>query len=679
MESRHPDGELPGRRRELEKFDQFLNSSGGVLLVTGPVGHGKSALVTTWRRKVEARRTHSVFHHYFDQSVERLQSAAIFYRRLLEHLLLEAEEQPPDKEQPSEQDVLVAWDRWKVANSKRQLVVVIDGLDETTSFALPLSNNLPKDVWFMVSCRSGEGSSLHPFAAALKKGAEDSGIRCQQFEVPPLDIPSLESWLRKSLSALDESLKANLPRMEDLAALVRDRSEGNALWVHFFIPDFCQALIDREQWQDVLKPERTPKGVTNLLLIQWQRLNDAAWTNPLMKLTLEILAYLIAARGSLTNQELLTLMGESPLRNLPNLPPEARRWVDVSSSDDKWGARFSLNHWLIRTAIAPKDSAFRREIDKRYAFCLLTYCRQHWSDGSPYALRHLPEELVKHRIWPELDTLVTNPEFQRRQREVFFDEPALALAAVRCALECEVASEPPDLQALTELSLTQASLVYQLAKPISQEDAANMSVLELAEHMTRLPVQWDPAARVMWHFLAAWLSHKERRTAERNTHLNALATIRDVQLPAAWGLLAGVILVETVSPFNPLLSLLAERFLSPEAKAEMLGRLTRRGNTGVRAARQWLRFCDYDEDTKFRSHVVSSLANVGRWKEADWEARAAVTIKGQAVLILQLAELAKDDLDCTERLGEWVEYLEAYVENADLSTGDFLRINTVLG
>jgi hypothetical protein len=734
VEDRHRDGQLRGRRQELQQLDDFVHGPGGFLLVTGPVGHGKSALLTTWRRNVDAQGKHSVFYHYFDQSDDRLQSYTFLYRRLLEHLLLEAqaEEQPPDKE-PSVGDVLAAWERWRQAPDKKPLLVIIDGLDEALACPPPLPDNLTKDVWLVASCRSGADSLLHPAVAAWKQRAGSAYVG--QLEVKALDIPNLCSWL----ATLSEDWTATSPEVQKLAAKVFDRTGGMALFIHYLLEDLRQAITQRRSVDEVL--ERTPVGFHQYLLAQWQRLNDAMLESPHARLAVKIVSWLSAARGTLTNRELLVLLDQPREMDLANLHPdrfaEARRWVDVrrGSLSDGWGARFSLDHWLLREAIGPQ---LRPDI---YAPRLLNYCRNSWRESSPYALRHLPEHLIELRLWAELDSLVTDAKFQELQREAFPDEPALALAAVRRALETEASGRKPNpsalfsegeikdfpsfvaklksqsgpgaqflwsqfsdktrqqvgayleahsedeklevavaeelnriiqagpiygdqrfagvtlsdetrsLQgshlrgeqlvgfnrslledaypleiarhlsplALTELSLTHASLVHGMAEPIDLHAASKLPVLDLAERMTHLPVQWDPAAEVMWHLLAAWLLHRQNRRAERNLHLNALARSQ-VKVPTRWGYLASALLPECFrSPASPLLHKLAARLLPVEAVADLACRLARRKQPGWDAAAQIIESqlpANSWPERIARRELVVALAENGNWKAA---------------------------------------------------------------
>lgn len=667
VEARHGEGELRGRRTELERMDSFLSENSGLLPVIGPVGHGKSALLTTWRRLLQARRTHSVFYHYFDQSDERLQSRLVFYRRLVEHLLLESEGRPPSRE-TTEQDVLEAWDRWRHKEHKPPLVLVIDGLDEAEQCPPPFPDKLPEGVWFVVSCRSGADSALHPAIAAWKKRA--GCACCEPLEVVALDIPNLCSWL----ATLTEDWTPTTPVVQRLAEEVLSRTRGVPLFIHRLWEDLREAVARR---QDVIEALRnTPTGLEE----EWQQLRATAWSHKTAEVCLELIAYLAAAKGPLATHELATLLNLSPMMNLGQFPRETlRRWVEVRPSLDAWGDRFSLSSCLIREELGTRLQP------AQYAKKLVDQCRNQWREGSPYALRHLADHLIEEGRWRELQELVTGTdacEFQRLQDESFVDEPALLLAAVRRSLEAEVQKEAPDIVALAELSLSQAALVHRHTKPLAGDEIDKLSPLQLAERMTRLPVQWDPAAGFMWHLVSAWQLNREGHSAERNNHLNALGAMRDVRLPTSWGLLAGVILTETVAPFNPLLRLFAERHvLSGEAVAEMVGRMARRGLSGRRAALQWLNSSEPDNQAELRRQVVWNLAFSGCWDDAGREALWAPTIKEQANLLLALAELGEDSPALAGAFRDWTEMLESRfsVSKAQLPDGDRKRTQSILG
>ena len=678
VEDRHG-RELRGRRLELQRLDDFLSNPGGMLPVTGPVGHGKSALLTRWRLQFPTNGKLSVFFHYFDQNDDRLRSRAVFYRRLIEHLLIEVEGRPTNRE-PTEQDVLEAWHLWEQKENRRPLVLVIDGLDEAEQCPPPFPNIFPQNVWLVVSCRSRQGSAQH---SAIDSWGKRAGAVCHKpLEVGPLDIPNLCSWL----ATLVADWTPTLPVVQNLAAKVFDRTGGMALFIHHLWDDLREAITKGQDLNAVL--EKTPVGFVEYLQTQWQRLNDDALEHEKSRLALKIVGYLIAAKGPLNNRELVNLLDLEPGMDLTNLPREAQRWVAVRlvASTDAWGTHFFLNHWLVREAIG---SRLRPEV---YGGKLVDQCRSNWRDGSPYALRHLPDHLMENGLWRELDGLVNGADavaFQRLQAQVFTDEPALLLASVRRALEIEVTEHQPNISTVAELSLTQATLIHRLAKPVTQTTADELSSLDIAQQMARLPVQWDPTADFMWHLVAAWQLNKEGRSAERNLHLNALGSVRDLRLPTSWGLLAAAILTETVSPFNPLLKYLSEQHvLSLDAVAELVGRFAKKGESGRRAALQWLHFNSKTNransemshyDTALRRCVVFGLAQSGFWGQAEMLARAAATITEQATLLLNLAELAENDLDRTDNLRQWIDYLEPYVEHMQLSTSEYLRINSILG
>ncbi len=652
LEKRH-NGKLLGRTLELGLLNAFLSKRGGILPVTGPVGHGKSALLITWRRSLQARRGHSIFYHYFDQSDNRLQSCALFYRRLVEHLLLEVEECPTDSEM-TDQDVLGAWDLWRQKADRRPLILVIDGLDEAEQFPPPFPDDFPENLWLVVSCRSGIDGVLHPAIEAwMKRSGKASS---EALKVAPLDVPNLCSWL----ATLVDGWSPSLPMVQTLSAKVHERTGGMALFIHHLLEDLRKAIETGEDLDALL--EKTPKGFVEYLKEQWQRLNNAAMDDNGCRRAFKIVRYLFAAKGPLTDRELVTLLDMEPGMSLINLHEEGRRWVDVQpvSASDAWGARFSLNHYLIREAIAGQVGT------SSYLEQLIDQCKIQWRDGSPYALRHLADHLIDQGLWRELDGLVIGADadhFQKMQAEAFPDEPAMLLATVRRALVQESKKNQPDIAALDELSLTQATLVYRLAKPFAQKETANMSPLEVAERMTGLPVQWDPAADFMWHLTAAWQLNRESRSAERNTHLNILSNTRDVRLPTAWGLLAGAILTETVSPNNPLLKAVSQRhILNTEAVAEMVGRLSTKGAFGYQAAIKWLDSSTPDDATQLRKHITFNLAFSGRWEEAGDEALRAPTIKEQANLLLPVAELAENSLALTGQLRRWTGLIQTRFE-----------------
>jgi hypothetical protein len=251
--------------------------------------------------------------------------------------------------------------------------------------------------------------------------------------------------------------------------------------------------------------------------------------------------------------------------------------------------------------------------------------------------------------------------------------PLLVLDAVRRGLEHVIRNPTLDYNKVTDLALTHAKLLHQLTQQEKLSGENNRSALETAEYFLKLPVQWDPAAQVMWRLVAAWEHHRAKRTTEHNRLLKVLANTYDVRLPTAWKFLAGAILVEVVYPLDPLLATLARRFLNVEATAEMVGRLVHKGAAGFRAAEQWLENSSQHEASALRRHIVQSLAHAGRWNEAEEVTHAAATVKERAELFLRLAEIARDNLNQTERLRKWAVCLDQRMEKAKLANVDERR------
>lgn len=586
VERRHPPGCFFGRNEEIKQLDEFLGKKRGVMVVAAPVGFGKSALLTAWRRSLIAAKQFDVFYHHFDDSDPELSRNETLYFRLMEHLLLRAEKPANRTSAATRADLLRAWDLFSATSNRRPLAVIIDGLDEAreADAPLPLPAVLPEGTWIVGTCRSGDADEMpHPFADAWVQHCSRHRLPFTRYALPAMDARRLEAWL----ATLELELRAWLPPLPEVAAALWTRTQGMALFVRHLLDEFREAMTSGESYAEVL--QRTPAKFGQYLLHQWSRLVEQAIdeSGGRAHLAQRMASTLTAAKGPLHRDEMRDIL-EVPADHLDvALVPEARRWIEWKDpgAQSAWGPKLALNHPLVREAIRPVTDL------SDYETRVLAFCRNQWlqraaTGCSPYVLRHFPEHLAEKRAWDELEEIVTDPVFLRRQAEVFPHEPALALSTIRRTLQAEVAAEQADEQplALTALALTQAGLVRELWSTIYSENVDEADPLALAERMTRLPLQWDPAAATLWHLLAAWLHQHNGEANRRDYHLAAVEASSG-RIPAEWGMLASALLAECFDdPANESLRRLACRLLSPAALADLVNRLAPRKLRGWRAA-----------------------------------------------------------------------------------------------
>lgn len=749
-----------GRKDEGLQLDEFLkNPQGGTMVVLGPPGYGKSALLAQLLKRVPSDRALLV--HFFRQNRERTRVVAGFVKRLWHFLLSELGDGQGITENISHDELVsrvdIAWQDWadQPVSLRRPLVIVIDGLDEAKdAFDPPWPRGLPDHVHVIVSCRTGPNYVPPPgFKSWLPEPPHSppSGLNTEtsvsgQLCLCGLKTDDIVDLLSARFASLSEPQRASVPDLKKIAGEIARRTGGSALFAHYLVDDLFRGIESKQSLESIFA--RTPPDFANYLYQQYLDFDGPGAVQARQLITL-----LVAAYGPLHLGEVQRILpGIEPGYAFTDLPWQSYRWFTRQPGTEDWGEQFSLADDSLREALA-KVVVQNNAKERLLAFCKAEKHR------SPYAARHAqdhilgrlmtpaleisldsptvgrvqssspapptalteaptnepktgPEEVchisrkskdssdtdniaIKQTVsdpipqfeaqerpvatWSELEALSEDPVFVAISSRELPDEPAPVLSEVRRALENAIQREYVDYALLTQLALTHAKLVHQLAQQGERPGQQAWSAPEAAKHFLRLPVQWDPAAQVMWRLLAAWEDHKANRITERDRHLRVLCGTFDVRLPAAWSFLAGALFVEILPPYHPMLRTLATRFLSIDALAEMVGRIVWSGEDGIIVAREWLKRASSYEKTVLRRHVVYSLAKCGRFRDAEWEARAASTVKEQANLILQMAELIENALDRTDDLKKWIDYLEMYVEYAALSHSDLLRVKSVLG
>ena len=637
----------------------------------------------------------------------------------------------------------VAWQDWAALPMRRPLVIVIDGLDEAEdAFELPWPSGLPDKVHVIVACRTGTNfeppSKWRPWLLGATKiplgglkveelvdwlGDLSESERAKLPELYKLAVVIEQRTLGCALFAqyLLDDLRRGIAEGQGWELVLSRTPTGFADYLYQQYLEFNGPGTSRARQliallvaayeplylgeiQRILPGLEPGYAFTDL---PWQayrwvtrETGREEWGEQ-FSLTHDVLREALSKIVVQTNakEHLLAFCQDYKIHLSPYAVRNVAKYnVDCFSPQDKVVPGAGIAHIIklpssstahLATPIKEVETLPEQSVSPVPSKCQTNYSQAINVVGedsfSPKV--SLPDPIPELAIsakrpvvsLSDLEVLNQDPVFLEASSIEAPEEPAPVLNAVRRALEQIIHNPRTDYRKITELALTHAKLLHQLAQQDESSIEDNRSTLATAEHYLKLPVQWDPAAQVMWRLVAAWEHHRANRTAERARHIKALCNTNDVRLPAAWGFLAGALLAEVFPPYHPMLYKLSERLLGVEAMAEMVGRLIAQGDAGVSIARQWLKRGSSYEISVLRRHVVYSLAKAGRWREAEWEAREASTIKEQANLILRLAELAENDLNRTRDLWKWVDYLKAYVEYATLPTGDYLRVNSVLG
>ncbi|MFY9822812.1 MAG: DUF4062 domain-containing protein [Thermoanaerobaculia bacterium] len=135
-----------GRGQELRRLDEAANAGGRRIVVTGPAGIGKSALLAAWaRRQQRLRPGGCVVSHFVGVSHYGADVPAML-RRVLTELLFRCDIYGTISHSPTPADLA----DWLRRASARRVIVIVDGID-----ALDLPEGRSKSFWLPVDSIPG--------------------------------------------------------------------------------------------------------------------------------------------------------------------------------------------------------------------------------------------------------------------------------------------------------------------------------------------------------------------------------------------------------------------------------------------------------------------------------------------------------------------------------------------
>ncbi|MBN1209986.1 MAG: AAA family ATPase [Myxococcaceae bacterium] len=312
---------LYGREREcaalLEAVERARAGASELVLVKGPAGIGKSALVSAVRARVEEQGTGRFISGKFYSLHGNLPYAPLVeaFRRLMKELLREPAERLsawrhslrqalgihgriiadviPELEhllgsQPpvaalgpveSQNRFHVAFQSFvqAVAERANPLVLFLDDLQWADSASLKLLRLLASasDIHFVLlvgAFRTEEVKPAHPLARTLEEITAAGGKVCS-IELAPLDTQALTALCADTLRSPPE-------RVHPLAALVQRKTAGNPFFVGRFLYFLRQSgllafAVERGEWEwDLARVERVgvTENVVELMLMAIRRL-----------------------------------------------------------------------------------------------------------------------------------------------------------------------------------------------------------------------------------------------------------------------------------------------------------------------------------------------------------------------------------------------------------------------
>ncbi|MGZ5567571.1 MAG: P-loop domain-containing protein, partial [Limisphaerales bacterium] len=370
-----------GRKKEGGQLDEFLQGPGGMMLVLGPPGHGKSALLAQLVKRVPKNRR--PFVHFFRVDREKTRGVGMFRRRMWHFLLSELGYGRGVRDIAPEtlaDQVSTEWQNWATTKNQRDLVLVIDGLDEAEdTFDPPWRHGgIPSNVHIIASCRTGPYYDMPPEWESKLVSDSLSVLKLTGFAKEDIiDLLTGTFATDKEVEPIDAT---EIPKV---GAEIYQRSKGSALFAKYLVDDIVRASKNKEDWQAVLA--RTPVEFTKYLRKQW---ND--FSGPQTLRAHYLMQLLLAAYGPLHTEEIRLILPDIPNGYAFNdFPWQAYRWIGRRESDSGWGEEFYLTDESLRKGLRSVVQVVRAE-EWLFRFC------QDGKYQSPYAKEHGPKHVMNH-------------------------------------------------------------------------------------------------------------------------------------------------------------------------------------------------------------------------------------------------------------------------------------------
>jgi len=585
-------GQMPfhGREPSLNTLDRFLKEPGGIMLVTGKVGYGKTALMTQLLNRIPSDR--AVFRHFFSfnhhatRTLENFHAhLGLFLAALLGKSRLESSY--------DEGAITVLLDELRDELETHRLVFVLDGLDEATEILQPhYLRDLPKGIHVIAAARSSGEDQPERYLEPWHE------LEIRILNLGELSDEDLKAWLQHhTTSSALRFLSANTTFRQ----LLHERASGCPRFIADVVAYLAQVEDLRDTWQTRLT--EVPKDYSDFVRKQYHQLES---TSDFNSSHMMFLGLLCAAEGELSVREIQLLLGE-----MTKLPPGCERWISTYSSTDGDGDKYALQTLQIRDAlreVIPWSDQERK---------LVEHCQTWTNHGTPYSLRHYATHLKTN--WPMIADLVLDARYRVKVAKHLPDETDLPLLVLRSALERAI--DVSDWEGTACLMLARAALGnrmldYQWRK----EDPLEKSAGEAAEVLSHSDLGRAALLRLIKGWTLKWKGQpkseiekvRQELTGQKLSMLNGLEA--DV---------AAELLFRVFEPDDERLVHIAAQLLDEEARRDLVGLLADlqicQGFVGARRVLQTFPKTRRRETNPHFDKAVNALtvalAKAGRWRE----------------------------------------------------------------
>ena len=469
--------EFAGRSSEMALLDGYMAShSPTPLLVAGPAGFGKTALMAKWLERKKAEDVCAVYHFFSQRS--SLTPVRDAYLNLLRQILGHGASAalPADTSERSLRAALYdAMQQWK-GRAGNSLLVILDGLDEADA-AVPPFPALPPGVRVVASARAD--------TEAFRTWADGSEV----FSLAGLSRDDVRRWL----SIAGDGQLAALAADDEFVVRLDRATQGLALYLRYLVDDLLTFVKAGRKTTPALQP--TPRKFSGYVREQMRILaRDVFAKEPQREALRKLFAVLAVAVAELPEDDVCALTGFDVF-DLLNLPWAITRWFTRRSDPDTGKMAYAFAHPLLARefgiALGPLAGAARRD--------LLEFC-SHWQEnGSRFALQHYAGQLADANCGAELFALARDRAYLSAQEQGIPRQPGLPLTTLRHALA--QAARTDDAAAMAEFMMSHGREVYAITARESPLDVLRAGSLERACELADL---FAPGLRALWHLLLAW-------------------------------------------------------------------------------------------------------------------------------------------------------------------------------
>ena len=373
-------GPLFGRRDVLTALDSYIASPPACpFVLRAPSGYGKTALLATWERDLQARGV-AVAAHYF--SDDRGTASSLRCLRRLKRQIRRARRQIVlGEREPTDVDAAYT-DLYRTLiehpTQSGPLVIILDGLDEADSMMSPLFvARLPNHLRLVIALQ-GLANADPSWIAKWTTGATELPLTL-------LDRSAVQGWL------IDAWSKQGRPSQISAASIdeVWTRTDGYPLFLHYLVPQLQTQSDDQGILAALHKVPPAFHAYVGGELIRLAEVADR------LGHLLEVVYLLAVSPGPMPKSLLDRAAGLAPLA-LFSLPFSLARWLDRVPIRGE--THFSIAHALVAEQIRAflGDDATRGARSR-----LLASCRNWQTASCDYPLEYLVDLLADASAYDE--------------------------------------------------------------------------------------------------------------------------------------------------------------------------------------------------------------------------------------------------------------------------------------